>query len=439
MRSRLTVPALAPILLFGTALPARAQTEPTRELTVDACVAIAITHNADVLASNADVRGAEAARAGVGGQFAPKIHADGAVQQWNGPWDLSFGGAAIRARNAFTWSAGATLSEPILGLWQIYDEYKVRDFGVDVAAIARAATRRQIAFETIDAYYRLLEVSRLSEVAEASIFQLTAQEKQAQSLYANGVIGKNDLLRATLALSSARQRAIQARGAITIERGRLARAMGISPDAPLEPVPFTGEPPPPGEPSLASAEAHALSRRLELRQIARQIEQADAGVGAAQTKLLPQINAVGNFTHVAGSLLAQANAAYVGVVGSWDVWDWGTTASGIGEADALLARARQARKKIESQVLTEAQQAFVDAETAHEKLGVAREAVEQAEENYRIVSKKFENNAATSFDMVDAEALLTQARAQVQTALYDYLIARAALDRATGAALPGAP
>ena len=53
------------------------------------------------------------------------------------------------------------------------------------------------------------------------------------------------------------------------------------------------------------------------------------------------------------------------------------------------------------------------------------------------MTKKFDANAATSFDVVDAEALLTQSRGQVEQALYDYLIASAALQKATGAALPG--
>jgi outer membrane protein TolC len=78
----------------------------------------------------------------------------------------------------------------------------------------------------------------------------------------------------------------------------------------------------------------------------------------------------------------------------------------------------------------------VNAATAREALGVARASVSQAEENYRIVAKKFDSSAATSFDIVDAEALLTQARGQVEQALYDYLIARAALQKATGELLP---
>jgi outer membrane protein TolC len=118
------------------------------------------------------------------------------------------------------------------------------------------------------------------------------------------------------------------------------------------------------------------------------------------------------------------------------VWDWGTTISGIHEADAKRQQAELARTKLEDQVRLEARQLSVDAGTAKEALAVARVAVAQAEENYRIVTKRFENSASSSFDLVDAEALLTQARAQVESALYGYLVARAALQRATGALLP---
>ncbi|HTB75599.1 MAG TPA: TolC family protein, partial [Polyangiaceae bacterium] len=102
-----------------------------------------------------------------------------------------------------------------------------------------------------------------------------------------------------------------------------------------------------------------------------------------------------------------------------------------------LHQAILARKKLEDEVRLEARQAFVNAQSSRQALEVARTAVSQAEENFRIVTKKFENNAATSFDVVDAEALLTQSRGQVEQALYDYLIASAALQKATGAALPG--
>ncbi len=436
------VPALS-IAIALIAASAAAQPAPVPSLTpahgmpLAEAVAIALRENPDAQTSQAQVKEAEAEQAEVRGAFGPKLHVDANVQQWNSNFAIPFGGVNFVVRDDFTWTVGVSLIQPITPLFAIMDEYKVQELGVDVASIRRAATRREIAFHTIEAYYRLLEAERLAEVADTSVTQLQSQQKQAQSQFDNGLIGKNDLLRATLALAGARQRAIQTHGQVTLTHGQLASAMGRTPDTNIEPIPFDSEPPPIAEGALEVAEQHALTQRLEIRDLDTQIEQAHSSVAFAKKKLLPTINAVGNYTHTAGSPFQQEDAAYVGLAASWDVWDWGTTISGIHVANAKLEQALLARRKIEDTVRLQAREAFVNAQSARDALDVARTAVSQAEENYRIVSKKFEQNAATSFDMVDAESLLTQARGQVEQALYDYLIACSALQKATGAALPG--
>jgi len=434
------VAALVVFLAATMAATARAQAPSTlgaRPTSLAEAVGTALRQNPDALTSDSVVRGAEADRAVVNGGFYPRVHVDANLSQWNGPFNINFGGAAFEVRDAFTWTASATVTQPLTQLWTIYDQYKVQDLGVDVAAIKRQVTRREVAFQVAQAYYRLLEADRLAEVARTSVTQLEAQQREAQSLFDNGVIGKNDLLRAGLALASSKQREIQMRGNVVLARGQLATLMGEPPGTAIEAEPFTGEPPASDEPNVTSAETRAVAQRLEVHELDRTIDQADHGVSAAKKKLIPQVNAMGNYTHFEGSQFQQENAAFVGLFASWDVWDWGTTTSGISSANAKLDQARIARKKLDDQVRLEARQAFVNAETAREALGVARTAVSQAEENFRIVTKKFENAAATSFDVVDAEALLTQARGQVETGLYDLLIARAALARATGTALPG--
>ena len=436
MRAVTVVGGVAAAVLAAGQAGAQA-TVGTRATGIAEAVSIALQRNPDALASEVDLKVAEATRSEVGGTFYPKLHVDANVQQWNTPFVINFGGTPFTVRDAFTWQVAPTLSQPLTGLWSIYDQYKVQELGVDVAAIKRRVTRREVAFQVVQGYYRLLEAERLVEVAETSVAQLEAQQKQAQSLFDNGVIGKNDLLRAGLALAGARQRVIQVRGNVTLARGQIDTLLGSSPDEPFEPVPVTGEPPALEELSMQSAEERAVAQRLEIAVVDRSIAQADHSVSFAQKKLVPQLNAVANYTHTAGSPFQQENAAFVGLFLAWDVWDWGATTGGIDEANAKVEQARIARRKLRDQVRLEARQAYVNADTAGEALAVARTAVAQAEENYRIVSKKFEAAAATSFDMVDAEALLTQSRGQVETALYDLYIARAALQRATGTALPG--
>jgi outer membrane protein TolC len=195
---------------------------------------------------------------------------------------------------------------------------------------------------------------------------------------------------------------------------------------------------PSDDPTIGAAEGRAQAQRLEIREVDAKIEQSDRQVRLARAHLFPEISGVANYTHFEGSQFQQKDAAYAGVTASWNVWDWGTTWNAIEEAKARYQQAEILRTKVRDALRLEARQAFVKVEVARTALEVARTALGQAEENYRIVTKRFAASTATSFDVVDAEALLTQSRARVETALYGYHAARFALQRATGEGAPRA-
>jgi outer membrane protein TolC len=264
--------------------------------------------------------------------------------------------------------------------------------------------------------------------------QLSAQLKQAQSLFKNGVVAQTDVLRAQVAVANARQRVIQLRGQESMAHARLATAMGLPTGSAVEPQALPSDLPTRAAETLEDVERRAVAGRVELREIDKQIEQADKAVRGAQARLLPDISAVGSYAHNEGSQFVQKNTIFVGAVASWDVWDWGTTTNGIGEANARVKEVQAARKKVDEQVRLDARQAFVDVEATADGMDVAKAAIAAAEENFRLVTKRYEAAAATAFDVIDAESLLTQARGQMATSLYDYLIACAALERATGIA-----
>jgi outer membrane protein len=400
-------------------------------VTLDQCIAAALAQNIDLLTTADDVAVAESQRNSMRGQFGPKLHVDGSYTRWNEAY--VFDGFPVHG--ATVWNVTASVTQPITALFAIYDAFKVRDLGVDIAMVKHEASRRQTAYRVIEAYYRLLQAERLAEVAVASVDQLTTQLRQANSFHANGVVSQDDVLRAELAVANAQQRLIQSRARITIDRAQLAVLMGTPPDSTIEAQPLAGDAVPPREAaSLEQAEQTAEAHRIELREVEKRIEQAHHDSRLAYLKLAPQVSAVGAYIHNEGSLFSQVNAGYIGGVASWDVWDWGTTTSGIGEAKARAHQALLARSKVDDQIKLEVREAFVGVGTASEALVVAKAAVAAAEENFRLVKKRYEANAATSFDVVDAEGLLTQARGQMETARYDYLIAHAALRAAMGGA-----
>jgi outer membrane protein TolC len=395
------------------------------------CVRIALSKNTDVRSADDDMSMAEASRASTRGRFGPRLQVDASATRYDSAYILM----GLPVHDAFTWSAMASLTQPITPLLAIYDEYKISELGVNVAAIRREAIRRDTAQRVVEGYYRLMSAERLSEVTSASVEQLQGQLRQASSFHSNGVVSQDDVLRAQLAVANAQQRAIQAKAQVALERSRLAMTMGLSPDTQLEPQPLPIDASPARDAlTLQRAEELGLSQRVEAREVDQRIAQSEREVDAAWLKLAPQINLVAAYVHNEGSAFSPPNSGYVGGAATWDVWDWGSTTSGIPRAKAHHHQALLGRAKIRSQIDLEIRQAYVTVEATAEAMAVALASVAVAEENFRLVKKRYEASAATSFDVVDAEALLTQARAQRQTSLYDFLIARSSLRRAIGEA-----
>jgi outer membrane protein TolC len=408
-----------------------AAVRPLRRMRLDECVTTALTQNVEIAMAADEVTATESARGAAAGHFGPKLRVEASATRYDSAYELM----GFPVHDAFMWNASASVTQPLTTLFAIYEEYKVRDLGVDVAAIRREAVRRDTASHVVDAYYRLLQSERLDEVAVASVGQLEAQLRQAESFHAHGVVSQDDVLRAKLAVAGAQQRRIQARAHVDVERSRLAVLMGLPPDTPVDAEPLAAETVPATDvSSLDRAEQAAIASRVELRELDRRVAQHDREVRLAWLKLAPQVNAVAAYVHNEGSSFSPPNSTYAGLVASWDAWDWGATTSGISEANARRHQAELARRQLDDRIRLEVRQSFVGVQTAREAMNVASAAVASAEENFRLVKKRYEASSATTFDVVDAEALLTQARGQLETARYDLLIARTDLRRAMGEA-----
>jgi outer membrane protein TolC len=439
-KTRLTILCIATLAPLAGA--ARAET-----LTLDQCVAIALKESPDVASANFEVEAAASQKNSARGGYGPRLKLDASVQRWDSEFSARLFSLVAQAcqgcdqdllktplplRPQYTWSAGATIAQPIASLWTVREANELAKIGIDVAEIKRSAAKRDVAYQVTEAYYRLLQAKRLADVAQKSVEQVSAQVKRSQTFFEQGAVARNDVLRADLGLAAAKQRLIQAHGGVTLARGRLATLMGRAPDSAIETIDLASEPTvePPVPP--ATAEQNAVDSRLELRELAAHINQAEAGVRMAKSKMLPQVNAVANYTRASSSLLGLPKSWFIGGTASWDIWEGGSTYYGIDTSKAQLAQAISARRKAEDMIRLDARSAHVGVTTAAESLDVAKHAVDQAEENFRIEQKRYESTSNTSFDVLDAETQLTTARGQHQAALYDYLIAQSNLARAMG-------
>jgi outer membrane protein len=448
---------LAPFLIvLLTPLAARAES-----LTLDQCVTTALKSSADTAVADLEVEAAVSKKKSAFGAYGPRLRLDAGIQRWdkemsaplfgglynectNCQWAINpatqkpslFDPLALRAQ--WTWSVGATIAQPIASLWTVREANELARLGIDVAEIKRKAAKRDVAYQVTEAYYRVLQAKRMADVAQKSVEQIEAQVQRARTFFERGAVARNDVLRAELGLAAAQQRLIAAKGGVILATGRLATLMGRSPDSPIDPVDIAG--PPEAQPPIAAsqAEEQAVISRIELKELATTINLAEGSVRLAKSKMMPQVNAVANYTRASSSLLALPESWFIGASASWDIWEGGSTYYGIEESKVRLAQALAAKRKAEDMIRLDARSAHVGVTTAMEALEVASSAVVSAEENFRMEQKRYESASNTSFDVLDAETQLTTARGMHQAAIYDYVIAQSNLARAMGEAHPAA-
>jgi outer membrane protein TolC len=172
---------------------------------------------------------------------------------------------------------------------------------------------------------------------------------------------------------------------------------------------------------------------MELR-----LKASEEGVTIAKSSWYPQVMAGANYIYANPNQRIfpskdQFNGTWdVGLSLSFDIWNWQTASYQTAQAEAARDQSQTALAQAKDAVILDVTSSYLTALKAKHKMGKAEEGVQQAEENYRVTNGKFKSGMAINSDLLDAESALLQAKVNSTTAVVDYLIALAKLDKATG-------
>ena len=153
---------------------------------------------------------------------------------------------------------------------------------------------------------------------------------------------------------------------------------------------------------------------------------------------MPTLSLVGNYTRfgdnpsVSGSDFKDAENWYIMGVASWNFWEWGKTKYRVDASRARENQALDAVKELNDQIALEIKNAYLILQEAQKQIAVSEKVIEQAQENFRISEERYKERVATSTEVLDAQTLLTKAKAEYTNALGDFNISYAKLQRAMG-------
>ena len=302
-----------------------------------------------------------------------------------------------------------------------------------------AKDRAELVYAVKNAYWGLAKALQVEAVVRKNVRQVAERLKDVRAFFEQGLLVRNEVLRAELQLSNAELMAIDARDGVEVARTALASLIGLPLDAEIEPM-TTAESHAARGPEAAPAALidRALQDRPELRAADLRVRASEAGLKAARAGFYPQVALAGNYYYL------RPNARYmpaldkfkgtwdVGLAVSFDLWNWGQTKRQAEQAKAQAAQARDARAVLEDQAVLEVTQSRLALARAREKTVVAAAAVVQADENLRLVRERFRQGVALNTEVLDAEVFLLQARLARTQAGIDQVLAQARLEKALG-------
>lgn len=419
------------ILLVAATIVVPASSGAQESVSLEEAVARALVRSPSMAQQTQAVGNAQASQQQAWGAFLPSLSANS--------------GGSLRSTDRFdpttdrivtgssdSYSAGLSASYTVFAGGRRFADLSQARASTQAAEARLESQRFSVVLETQTVFFQALRSEDLEAVRES---QLAQAEQNLDMVRRRTEVGRatvSDSLRARLDFVNAQQALLQAQTATRAARFALGRQIGMGrpvvPQRPddLEPMPLTLT----DEEILTIAEEAAPSVQAAQQAAAA----SDAGVRAARTAYLPSISLSSGYDW------ANQQASFSDGTTSWslalrasipifngfqretavDRARLSQTVAHLQEEDARLA-ARQ-----------EADAALHELRTAELAIGIAGEALAVAQEDLRVVRQRYDLSAATILDVIISQAAADQAAADLVTARYDYILARARLEAVLG-------
>jgi outer membrane protein TolC len=427
------------IIICGLAGPIRAQSLTTGEtfrLSIQDAIAKAVDNSPRVKQAAAELAGQMEHRSAAWADVGPRVKAEYSKAVYESEQKVRLGTQDIVTRPKEISTGALVVVQPLTGAVALTEKALFEANQGDIRDIGLKIAKSETAFLMAEGWLKgYLATSQLA-ITLASVASAEKQARDAAALERAGRMNRGDVLKLELAVSEAKARAAQARAAAEVVLASLKEAVGLPMETPLE---LVGELPEISEndPELATAAKEAMGRRLEPRLAKDGISAATFAKKLAYTNFSPSINAFAKWERNFGDPVGFAASstkptASYGIQASWDLWNNGAHIFAVREAVQGINKAEEGARAIDMQIRLDVQTSLANLKAARETLALAKVAVIQAEEAYRIEQVRFRTGSRSATDLILAETSNTSAKGRLVLARTELITWSLRLKKALG-------
>ncbi len=420
MKTILAISAL--LLLFG------AVSAPAETLTLSDCLKRAATANPSLNRAVYDQKVAQEAIPQARSGYLPRIDLQGGYTAQQAPQSVATPFGGFKTQDADYGFFSATLNQTLYDFGRTESRVRRAELLRDAAGHAYAGQEKEVFLQVIETYYGILMDQKLVHAAEQEVEQMGSHLEVARNLFEQGVTTRNDLLQAEVKLAASKQSLLSDNNRLANAWTRLNYLTGRPADRRADLVDtqkYNIEPPP------ADLDA-AIARREEVRSLKNTLGADEETVAESRSGYYPELFARLAADYVKNNEVKEQTimSATVGV--KFNLFDGLATTARYRQSVENRSRTSMRLKEMTAAVRTEYLTAYNDAKAAKERIPLTEEAIKQGEENLRINRDRYQEQVGTATEVIDAQTLLTQARALNYQAVFDFQVAAARVKKALG-------
>jgi outer membrane protein TolC len=306
------------------------------------------------------------------------------------------------------------------------------------AALSEARlTELDLIFEAAQRYFAVLAAEQKVKVYQKAVDQRSEQLHAARVKASANLTPQIDVLTAQAAMARAKTDLLETSDEQAIARAALNNTMAIDRNAPdyeladvLTYQPVSGD--------LESSYASAIAQRPDLNALEAEARAAGAKIRQARSDYFPSVGATAGYSAM-GTGSPAANNFNAGLVVTWPIFNGFQTTHQVEEAKATQNVIRYAIEDLEQRVWLDVKTAYLELQTSVEQIHQAEATLAASSGQLELADKRYNAGLGHIIELTDAERFYIQDDAAYVDALYGYSVAKATLDRVTGASLKEVP
>ncbi len=416
----------------------------TRILTLDQSIQLGIDNSKDLKISKSKMSGAEAKITEANSQLLPLLKFQATYQRLSNipPFEVSIPGLTPRPIQISpvildNYNLKLSLQQPLFTGFRLLSLKSAAEYNYESSNYEYKKNINDVAFNIQNAFWNYYKAEQIKKLIEENLRLTKKHLDDTKNFLKSGLATQNDLLKLEVQYSNSKLQLIESENNIDIARSNLNKLLGL----PLEEN--TGINPGTIDTSftnynLSNLIEQSKEKRDDLKSLEYRVKASEKGITAANGGWYPAIYLIGDYYYSKpNQRIIPAENKFkdtwdIGVSLQWDLWNWGYTSSQATQAEEQKIQVETSLSQLHDAIELEVYQTYLTYKRSVDKIAVSRQSVEQSEENYRSTQEKYNQQVATSTDLIDAEVSLLQSKTNLTNALVDFQLAKVKLMKAIG-------